>query len=341
MPKVTVVMPVRNGGPYLRGAIESVLAQSLRDFEFLIIDDASEDGSRDIVAQFGDPRIRLLRNATRLRLAETLNRGLDAAQGEHIARMDADDLCDPDRLSRQTQFLDAQREIGLCGTWARTFGDERRVLRPPLHDEDIRAYALFDNPLVHATVMMRREWLVRHGLRYDGGFYPTEDFEFWQRTLACFPHANLPQVLLRYRVHGGGMTGAEWGDMDTQACRVVRRALERLGLTPCEEDVRFHRAVARGRSSGCRTWAELDRAERWLAGIVEANGRARVYAAGALAQAVADAWFRACVHSAHLGPPLWARHRRSPLTARASRIRYQFQLALVLVRAAVRTRELS
>jgi len=116
-PQLTVLMPVYNGGPFLRSAIESILNQDFSDFDFLIIDDGSTDGSHEIAASYADPRIRLESNGRNLGLIATLNRGLDLARGTYVARMDADDIAFPDRLSKQLTFMEAHPEIGLCGTW--------------------------------------------------------------------------------------------------------------------------------------------------------------------------------------------------------------------------------
>src|SRR5581483_11138356 len=117
-PHVTVLMPVRNGGGYLRGAVASILGQTFEDFELLVVDDGSDDGSDALVESFGDPRIRLVRNGSPLGLVASLNRGLAEARGAYVARADADDECLPDRLALQVPVLDAEPQVGVVGGWA-------------------------------------------------------------------------------------------------------------------------------------------------------------------------------------------------------------------------------
>src|SRR5260221_3087417 len=114
-PPLTVLMAFHNDAPFIAEAIDSILNQTYGDFEFVIVNDASNDGSRDIVACYTDPRIRLLDNPTNLRLARSLNRGLEAARGALVARLDANDVARPDRLEKQMRFMHDHPEIALVG----------------------------------------------------------------------------------------------------------------------------------------------------------------------------------------------------------------------------------
>src|SRR5258708_7569819 len=115
-PLISVIMPVYNAAPFVREAVESILAQTLGDFELIMIDDASTDGSPEILARFTDPRCRLLTNANNLGAAETKNRGIAEARGEFLAFLDADDVATPQRLARQLEWLRAHPAVGLLGS---------------------------------------------------------------------------------------------------------------------------------------------------------------------------------------------------------------------------------
>src|SRR3990167_9325600 len=144
-PLVTVLMPVYNGKKYLKEAIESVLNQTFRDFEFLIIDDGSTDKSAEIIKSFNDARIRLERNVTNLGLIKTLNNGLTLSRGKYIARMDCDDISLPKRLSVQVNFMEKHPEIGICGSWVKVMGLKQEfVNRYPQKHEETRAYLLLN-----------------------------------------------------------------------------------------------------------------------------------------------------------------------------------------------------
>ena len=187
-PKVTVLLQVFNGWRYIAGAVDSVLSQTFRDFELLIVDDGSTDDTVEIVRGFEDSRIRLVRNSCRLKLSGALNRGLGLARGRYVARMDADDICLPTRLAVQSAFLDRHPEIGICGAHTQVFGMKKwEIHRAPLGAETVHAHLFFDNPFVHPVVMLRKSLFDEHGLRYDGDYYPTEDYELWSRALHFFP----------------------------------------------------------------------------------------------------------------------------------------------------------
>ena len=317
MPRVTILMPVHNGASYLREAIESILAQTFRDFEFLIVDDASEDNSAAIVQSVSDPRIRLVRSDNRLRLSGALNLGLKKAAGDLIARMDADDICLPSRIEEQVAHMDSHPKLGVSGTWVKVFGANRDgIERYPESSQEVRAHSLFNTPFAHPTVMLRRKLFLKHSLTYDVTYYPTEDFELWERALRLFPGDNMPRALLRYRVHEHSMTGNDWSEMDRQASRVSARRLTDLGFEPVDEVVRFHRKVATATVEV--SVLDICRAEDWLKSILAANDTKNLFERDALAEVVAEIWLRACMHTTGLGWWLVRKYATSTLSRRAS-----------------------
>ncbi len=335
-PAITVLMPVHNGDAYLDASVQSILDQSFRDFELLAVDDGSTDRTPALLQQAAqrDPRVRVIGGGARLGFSAALNLGLDAARGEYVARMDADDVAAPDRLACQHAYLEAHPEIGLCGGRVATFGlREGTFHRPPLTAEETRCYLLFDNPFAHPTVMVRRALLERHQLRFDASYCPADDYELWARALAHFPGVNLNQVLLRYRIHARSLTQAEWGDMDAHAARVAARELAALGLPVDDDTVRLHRNIGRGRCCPVESWELLDRAESWLRQILAANAQRARYPQDALARTVADVWYRVCAHAGQLGVRMVRRYARSPLRAAHATTAREW---LALVRAAIR-----
>jgi hypothetical protein len=210
VPRASFVLAVRDGEPHLRESLESVLAQTFADFELVVVDDGSSDGSREIVRSYRDPRIRLLENGRGLGLAPSLNRGIREARGELLARQDADDVSEPERLARQVAHLDAHPEVALLGCAAREVDSRGRHLRDVALPRDaaaIRWAMLFSCPFVHTAVVFRRSALERVG-PYDERFSYSMDYDLWLRIAREFPVANLPEPLVRYRVHEGSMTGA-------------------------------------------------------------------------------------------------------------------------------------
>lgn len=205
--KVTVLMAVHNGEPYVREAVRSVLDQTFDDFEFVIVDDASTDATTQIVEGFDDHRIRLLRNELNLGQVPSLNRGLREARGEYVARIDADDACLPTRLARQVAVLDAEPRVCLVGTWMQAV-DERghplARLEKRLDDYvDLVYHTLIMRVYVsHPAAMYRREPVLALGA-YDEATGPSEDKDLWRKLVLERCEARIvPEILVRYRLHG-------------------------------------------------------------------------------------------------------------------------------------------
>ena len=205
-PTVTVVLSVYNDVRFLPAAVESIFAQTFADIEAILIDDGSGDGSGDYLDSLTDPRDRIIHNATNLGLTASLNLGIEAARGRYIARMDADDISEPDRLRRQVEFLDAHPDVGILGTSRRLIDEEGKeiaIARATEGDRAIRWKCLLGNPFAHPTIMLRKSVLDAHGLRYRDSFR-SEDYELWTRLLQHTRGENLTEPLLRYRLREGG-----------------------------------------------------------------------------------------------------------------------------------------
>ena len=209
-PRVSVVMAVYDGEPFLRAALDSVLAQTFRDFELIVVDDGSTDGSAAIVRAIADPRVRLLSNERNLGLAPSLNRGVNDARGEFVARLDADDVAMPDRLARQVAFLDANPDVGMTGSWYVELADDgsETPRELPVDHWDLRWHLCLYSPFVHSAVTWRRA-LVRDRIgAYDERLAYSMDYDLWRRMASVFRVANVPAHLVRVRTHAGSMTSA-------------------------------------------------------------------------------------------------------------------------------------
>ena len=294
-------MPVHNGAKYLSEAIDSILGQSFHDFELIIVDDNSTDNTVDIISGYQDYRIQLHSSTKRLKLAGALNLGVEKAQGTYLARMDADDICEPNRLKEQYDFLEKNRHIGICGTSVALFPEpENYIEHYPLSPDEVSAFSLFHSPFAHPSVMIRKKVLTANHLNYNVDYYPTEDFDLWCRALSYTQGANLNKPLLRYRVHPESLTRADWSLMDEQAARITLRSLQSLNITQDIEQARYHRKVAMVRIE-C-TPGELEQARNWLSKIRAANQQKHIYSPNALDTTLEDLWFRLCMHCA---PTAW------------------------------------
>jgi len=202
-PTVSVVMPVYNAEKYLCDAIESILKQTFHDFEFIIIDDGSSDSTSSILNNnYNDKRIVYVKNDENKGIVYSLNRGLALSKGKYIARMDADDICIATRLAEQVKFLDTHPDIDICGAYVQMFSDFGlgEVCKYPILSEEIKGALVFNNVFAHPVVMMRHATLLEHGIQYNEKFLNAEDFGLWSSMLEFGGYANLPKVLLHYRV---------------------------------------------------------------------------------------------------------------------------------------------
>ena len=227
IPRVSVLMSVYNGEKYLSEAMDSILEQTYKNWEFIIIDDCSADGTADILSAYArrDPRIRVYRNERNLRLPGSLNRALAFAQGEYIVRMDADDISRRDRIEKQVAFMEQHPGIALSGSRAMTLTGNR-AMPTNLHSrndaEGVAARFLFFNPVIHPAMIARRKDLISFGYRDD--FFCTEDFDLWIRMLCNGKKLAVQEdYLLLYRQHENQITVTATADQKDQSQTIIQR----------------------------------------------------------------------------------------------------------------------
>ena len=248
-PLVSVLLAVSNGERYLQVALASILRQTVSDLELIVVDDGSTDETASILGAVDDPRLRVLRNEERLGLAASLNRGLDDARGRYVARLDADDIAFPRRLERQLQRMVSGSAIAVTGSAVLDIDASScpGVLHlMPSGPETVRWAALFSSPFFHPSVLVEREVLERHGLRYDPGYLESEDYDLWTRLLAHAEGDNLTEPLVLYRVHPGQASQARGGLQRTFQERVSLREIERVAPEMGAERVELARRVGAG-----------------------------------------------------------------------------------------------
>lgn len=307
-------MAVHNGAAYLQEAITSILGQNFTDFEFVVVDDASHDGSLELLAKNKDSRLHILENAKQLGLSASLNLGIGAAVGEYVARMDHDDVSLPGRLSRQTAFLDAMNEVDIVGTWARTLGLRReQTWRYPVSNDEIRSEFVFSSSLVHSSVMWRKVAFYQRALHYDPAIARAQDYELWTRAAqAGLRFANLPEVQLRYRIHPNQVGRRNTDEQQEVANSVRERELARLGLAPSPAELVLHNRISRWELP--RDETELAELERWLLKVKAANTYSGVHETGSFSSAVERRWWVACRSLVKRGRRAWVRYSRSELS---------------------------
>ncbi len=202
MPKVSVLMPVYNEKEdYLREAISSILEQTFRDFEFMIINDGSDNNVEEVIFSYDDDRIVYIKNEENLKLIKTLNKGLKLAKGEYIVRMDSDDISKPNRIEASVDFMEKHPKVVAAGSYA--IGIPRPVKYTlPTDNTYIRAFCRYiANCMMHPAMILRASVLRENNLSYDENYLHCEDFKLWIELNKIGELANIPEFLLEHRLH--------------------------------------------------------------------------------------------------------------------------------------------
>lgn len=222
---VSVIMAVHNSEKYLYESVKSILEQTLENFEFIIINDASTDNFRAIMEKFLDRRIKIFDNKERIGLTKSLNVAIRHSKGRFIARMDADDIADPDRLKRQVSYAKTHRQIGIVGTNFYEIDENDKLLGEvylPENDEQIRKRIFRFNPFFHSSVVIPKKVFETVGLYYEE-FQYAQDYELWFRILEKYKGANLRDLLMKRRKHKETLTRRK---LQLQSCFAYRACIE-------------------------------------------------------------------------------------------------------------------
>lgn len=238
--EVSVVMCVYSEKEYwIKEAIDSILSQTFSDFEFIIVNDNPNDSVIDkLIKSYTDSRIKYHRNIANYGLAKSLNIAIRLAEGEFIARMDADDISFIDRLEKQILFFNNSKEIDLVGCQARIIneiGAEGGLLKCPITSEEVKVSALFGVPFIHPTVMFRKKVFSEYNFYYNEDFSTAQDFELWTRFVHRLNGVNLAEPLLYYRQSNQQITSSKVSEQTAFFMSAAVTQLERLGVEISED----------------------------------------------------------------------------------------------------------
>jgi glycosyltransferase involved in cell wall biosynthesis len=277
-PLVTVLLAVANGERYLQHALQSVLAQSVVDLELVVVDDGSTDGTPHLLEAVRDPRLRVLRHEERRGLAASLNRGLDEARGRYLARLDADDVALAGWLAACLALLGSSPRLGFVGTGVLDIDEASRPARVHLHEGGraaLRWRALFSAPVFHDTVVLEREVLERHGLRYDETYGESEDYDLWTRLLDVTEGDAVEEPLVLHRLHPAQASRLRGGLQRSLALEISLREIAELAPLLSRERAELARRVALGGEPGAAEVEDAVAAYVELLGLFVASGRYR------------------------------------------------------------------
>ncbi len=302
-PRVTVFIPAYNREHYVRQAVESVLGQTYRDLECLVIDDGSTDGTATAAASFDDPRVRVVRNKANQGIPKTRNRGIELARGEFVAMLDSDDAALPERIDLQVAFLDEHPQVAAVGSWARAMDadgqPEKRLHTCPDSPAALAFTLMFRCAPRQSTMMIRRDILARY--RYDERCHVSQDLDLFGRLVRDLPVRAIQRELVLFRHHPGRITSQRSDLREGIRRRIFEERLRELGLAPTAREMDRHMLLAAPRET---LRASLDDhyvrwAASWLADLVARTHRARPGATDQRVDKVARrVWFQV-LKSAH------------------------------------------
>lgn len=299
---VSVVMPVYNGEKHLKEAIDSILNQTFTDFEFIIINDGSTDSSESIVLSYADERIRYVKNDVNLQIVKSLNKAIELAKGQYIARMDADDISLQIRLEEQVRFMQSHPEIDVCGTWVHTFGDREETWEYPLSHDEIKALLLLNSALAHPSIIVKRSMF--SDFSFSNKYLGAEDYYLWVNSIDHKVFSNIPKVLYRYRLH------------DKQTEKIVQRkstdnireeTLSKVGCEFSDEELSNFFAIANYQS------VSIKKADALLMKILKTNREFGYFEQKALEKVLAARFLTLVNQRANRGLITWLKFHNSTM----------------------------
>lgn len=293
-------MPVYNAERYLAQAIDSVMGQTITDFELVLINDGSTDSSKQIIFSYNDKRIRYIENEKNIGLVNTLNKGIDLCIGKYIIRMDADDVCNLTRFEDQLAFMVKHPDVGVCGSWIRLIDENGKVTGNNLSQtksEFIKIHQLFSVPFNHPSVIIKTYLLKHH--KYEH-VMAAEDYDLWSRLEDETTFANIPKFLLQYRWHQTNVS-KEKADIQQQSKDyIILRQLKKLGLSPAEEELRIHKLSFslysfEGKTGNKINKSDLAETSQWFKKILAANKDKKRYKRSYLTAFLWTRWILLCL----------------------------------------------
>ena len=247
MPQTTVLIPTYNCAKYIVPAIKSVLAQKYADYELLILDDGSTDNTEEIISKISDSRVVYLKNSSNKGIVYTLNKGIDLAKGEYIARMDADDIVLGNRLQVQTDFLSKNPDYGIVGGWYQVTNENGKIIdtvEGVTNCSSAQLGLLFRNQFAHSVVTMRTD--LAKQLKYDPEFQYCEDYDLWVRFAEVSKVTNLPAYYLSYRWYSENSCNRKQKELKQAMLNLLSRELDKIEVEHTAEELMLHAAVCFG-----------------------------------------------------------------------------------------------
>lgn len=296
---ISVLMAVYNGEKYLQEAIDSILQQTYTNFEFIIVNDGSTDKTAEILASYTDNRIKIITATQNCGLIDSLNKGIIAAKGEYIARLDADDIAMSERLAVQVAYLQKNPEVVLLGTGATLFTDTQIEGDTYYQHEQecITTHLLFRNVFIHSSIMVKTSVIA--AMQFDKNYYLAEDYIVWVKIAQQHKVATIKQALVKHRSHDTNITKVKYDKHIATVYQIYAYQLQRLGITPTQEQLALHYKA--GNYQFEKSINYLSSVSLWLDLLLKQNQKQQIYGKKCFEGRILQIWIDACVHAKGLG----------------------------------------
>lgn len=298
--ELSIIMPVFNAELFVAEAIQSVLNQTFKNLELIVINDGSNDNSKSVIQSFNDPRIKYFENPRNSGIVFSRNLGLKLAQGNYIGMLDADDIAHPKKFEKQIAFLHQNKDYGLIGSWVR-FIDKNSEKLPggwklKAEPEMIPAIMLFKNYFLQSSVLYRRECISNYSFKKD--YNIGEDYIIWFEILKKWKGWNLQQYLVDYRVHDGSITKRFKEEKLIREYGIFKLMLSALTIEPSDEELKMHIMIHDNKQ--IVNFNTLLSIEKWLLKLIDHNNKSDVYDRKIFTKVVFNRWIKVCYKSSGL-----------------------------------------
>lgn len=302
-PFVSVLMPVYNGSTFLEESLASILNQTYKNFEFIIIDDGSTDGTYQILKRYTktDQRIKIISHKKNRGIVFSLNQGLELAKGKYILRMDADDIAYPNRFVEQINFMETHPGYGVCGTWIKVINDNPYIWMPPTSSDDIKTSLFFESVIAHPSACIRTKAL--KSLKYEQEYTYVEDYRLWINIATKWELANLPIPLLGYRSHPNQTSNVQSQLQNKNLLKLKTTLLKTLCPQVQKGDFDLH-----ARAMGwpvVTSVSDLYVLRDWYQALLQQNQVSNLYPLSKFSYKIAEKWVGICHLAKKLG---WRRY---------------------------------
>lgn len=310
---LSVLMPVFNSELFVAEAIKSILNQTFKDFEFLILDDASTDKSYEIIknSEKKDPRIKVFQNEKNLGVVESRNKLINLSKGNYIAWLDSDDIAIENRLDKQIRFLKDHPEIGLVGAYPIIIDENGEKIGKWAFETEpkkLKIELFFHSPFLSSSVMIRKNCLSQNF--YDPRFSVSEDFNLYSKISEHYETANIPEFLVKYRINSKGLSKSNTEKMEQLSVQVIKEHAERLGIKLEETTIKHLR---KPKTASKIDFNDIEKTEKSLILLKDSLSKNSRFDKTAVAEVIQKYWFETCRKSTHNGLKVLSIFFKSPL----------------------------